>query len=365
MTADFVEARRAALAVFCGRVVSREGEGRGLAGAGRARAATRPPYPPQASHPMLAPSPHLAAFLTASEDDWSLHMADANARAAAAGAPLAAPPSPARVPASPAAAAKKTLGAALERLKGLGATAAAFAAGRVGGDDAAAATLAAGDPEFLAAREYVTTLEAHLTDLHKAAARLVRKQADAGVALADFGAAATALSRSDGSPLAAAFAGLAESADMLARVSALQAERLAACFDAPLKEAARAARAARDAVADRLTAAATLTAARAAVDAKRAKLSRLRATPGAPEAAVRDAEAALVAAQRAVDTARADADATASRCAADLPRYQAERAAAVSAVLADFAAAQGAAAADGARVWRSYAPKAAAAADGE
>ena len=318
----------------------------------------------QAAHPMLAASPHVSAFLTSPEDDWALHMADADARAAAAGEPTpssgaALPPPP---PSSPAAAARKKLGGVLGRLRDLGASAAAAMSGRPVAD--ADAALASADPEFLAARDYVASLEIHLGDLHRAASRLVRKQADAGAALAEFGGAAAMLGSSEPGPLGAAFSGLAEAADMLARVSAVQAERLVACFEALLKEAARGARAARDAVADRSTAVAAVAAARAAVDAKRVRLTRLRASPGTPEAKLREAEADLLSTQRAVDAARAASDAAAATAAADLPRYQGERAAGLASVLADFAAAQAAAAADAARVWRAYAPKAAAAADG-
>ena len=59
-----------------------------------------------------------------------------------------------------------------------------------------------------------------------------------------------------------------------------QAEALGASFEAPLKEAVRAVRAAKAVMADRSHALATLQHARGEVDAKRTKLAKLRGTPG-------------------------------------------------------------------------------------
>jgi hypothetical protein len=270
-----------------------------------------------AAHPLLAPSPDLASFLTAPEEEWALAMARADhedaVKAGIAVDPAASVSSAAAAPASAAdpfggagssgalataapvaAAAKRRLGAAWAGLRGLGASAAAFAAGKgvvigPGGDLYADATE---DPSYLRAREAVAGLEGHLSDVSRAVARAIRKQAEAGAALAELGSAAAALARHEGPgaprELGAALAALGERGGALGRAAAASADRLNAAVSAPLAEAVRSVKCARAAMADRGNAGGALAAARNDVDARRARLTRLRGTPGTREEKVRE-----------------------------------------------------------------------------
>ena len=263
-------------------------------------------------HPLLADSPDFASFLGDTEEEWALAMARADhadavragtaidASTAAAGVAIpppggdawAQPPSGLAAAAPVAAAAKRRLGAALAGLRGLGASAAAFAAGKgvvIGpGDLYADATE---DPAYLRARDGVAALEAHLAEVARSVAKAVRKQAEFGAALADLGASAAALARHEGPDapreLGAALGALGDRGAALGRAAAAGADRLTASVSTPLAACVRSVRAARAAMADRGAAGGTLAAARNDVDARRARLTRLRVTPGVREEKVR------------------------------------------------------------------------------
>ena len=128
---------------------------------------------------------------------------------------------------------------------------------------------------------------------------------------------------------------------------------LSSAFEAPLKEFARAVKAAKKAMVDRSDALAARQAARADVDARRAKLSRVRATPGVREERVVEAERDLQAAHAKAEAAGNAYAALVDRMNADLPRFQNERVEEMGYVLRDFAEAEGRAAAELARAWRA------------
>jgi len=425
LSADFIEGRRRALALFAAAV---------------------------AAHPELRHSEDFAGFVAEAEDDWALRVArvaatdaEAAARAqalglGALGAAAAegvgrgggeggsggaaengsgdgiiishAPSSSSSSAASPSAAsAKRRVVAALASLRGLGQAAAAYAQGRpvdevgalaaaaggvgglvgggLGGGDSlggagsgmsSSAAVAAGeDPEFLRSREYLTALEGHLAEVAKQASRLVKKQAAAGAALAEFGTAAAALARHEGSgngngvasqngnaasstALTNALVALGHHTQNLSRQAQQDAERLSRELEAPLKDAARSARAAREAAADRLNALAALSAARASVEGRRARLTRLRGTPGTPAPKLTQAESDVLASQAAVESLRKSYAAVVERTGRELPRWRREGAGELGRVLENWATAQAESAQGAARVWRAMAPAAAAAA---
>lgn len=315
--------------------------------------------------------------------------------------------------ASPSAAsAKRRVVAALASLRGLGQAAAAYAQGRpvdevgalaaaaggvgglvgggLGAGDAlggagagmsyTAAVSAGEDPEFLRSRDHLSALEGHLSEVARQASRLVRKQAAAGAALAEFGAAAAALARHEGAggasrngtssltssassaALADALVALGHHTQNLSRQAQLDAERLTEELETPLKDAARSARCAREAVADRLNALAALQAARAAVEGRRARLTRLRGTPGTPASKLTRAEEDVLASQAAVESLRKSYAFVVERTGRELPRWRAEGAREMGRTLAKWATAQAESAQGAARVWRAMAPAAAAAA---
>jgi len=363
-----------------------------------------------AAHPLLADAPDLASFLEAPEEEWALVMARAD-HADAVKAGLAADPA-AAVPAPPpdafapaptglavaapvAAAAKRRLGAALAGLRGLGASAAAFAAGKgvvIGPGDLYADGTE--DPAYLRARDAVAGLDGHLAEVARAVSRAIKKQAEFGAALAGLGAASAALARHEGPDapreLVGALSALGERGSVLGRAASAGADRLTATVATPLAACVRSVRSARAAMGDRGMAGGALAAARNDVDARRARLTRLRGTPGTREDKVREtgerererertgclslllffvfspplphpqthttqlaeAERDLLAAQTAAEEAKAEYDALVGRMEADLPRWEGERAAALATALGAYAAESAAVAGEAARVWR-------------
>ena len=68
----------------------------------------------------------------------------------------------------------------------------------------------------LQVREYMTALEAHLAEAHRQAQRLLKRQADLGTAMAEFGAAMASLGTLEEGRLATAFTGLGDKAAAVA-----------------------------------------------------------------------------------------------------------------------------------------------------
>jgi hypothetical protein len=251
---------------------------------------------------------------------------------------------------------------------GFGGAAGGDGAAGVGADPAAAAAAAAAaasaglDPEFARVREYLAHLEAHLSEAHKHASRLVRKEHESGEAVAAFGAAIERLGRlEDGgggggvggsaSRHQEAFAALGRKASALASASAARTAALARGFEAPLKEAARSARAAQEACADRQAAADALRNARHDLDARKVRWARLRGTPGTPPERLAEAERDTADAERRLRAAAQASTAVGAALESELGRWQRERAARTAALLRSFAEEQAALAADGAKLW--------------
>jgi hypothetical protein len=380
MTPKFVEARRAALEVFLRRC---------------------------AAHPRLRASRELRLFLEAAEDEFALEVA----RSAAAGGPGPGG-APAAAGVAAAAGAQRAASVAAGWMRSLTAATSALVAGArsgsggggvgsgaYGGYGGAAAAggssayadamgfggaaggngaagvgtgIAAGapsyatttttaanpvdasDPEFARVREYLAHLEAHLSEAHKQAARLVKKEQEAGEAVAAFGAAVERLGRLEdaaGPAAQEAFAALARKAAALAAASAARTAALSRDFEAPLKEAARGAKAAQEACADRAAAAAAAHAAQHELDARKVRWARLRGTPGTPADRLAEAERDTADAERKLRGLAAASAAVAGALDGELGRWQRERAEGTAGLLRAFAEEQAALAADGARLW--------------
>ncbi len=75
-------------------------------------------------------------------------------------------------------------------------------------------------------REYIFQLEAHLSEVHKQAARLIKRQGELGASLSEFGVSMVALGKFESEALAAAFQRLGEKADVLARAAQVWHARL-------------------------------------------------------------------------------------------------------------------------------------------
>lgn len=308
----------------------------------------RPPDPPpplcpvQAAHAVLRHSPDLRLFLQANETDFAI---EASRTAAEAGDPAPA------AAAGAAGAARKTLTSAARLFRTLSHS---TGAASQRSDDQEE------DAEYLRMRDYMAELEGHLEQTHRQAARLVRLHADLGAAVAEFGTAMAALGRHEeaeagpaGTALSASFSQLGDRSGAVAAVCRRSSEGLAASFEAPLKEFTRSVRAAKKAMADRADALAARQAARAEVDARRARLAKLRATPGMREERIAEAERDLRAASGKAEAAAQVYTDVVERMGGDLGRFQRERAQEMGYVLRDFAQAEAAAAAEMAKLWRS------------
>jgi len=75
-------------------------------------------------------------------------------------------------------------------------------------------------------RDYMFQLEAHLSEAHRQAQRLIRQQANLGGALAEFGESMLGLGKFESGPLADGFSNLGEKADTLARASQVPRPRV-------------------------------------------------------------------------------------------------------------------------------------------
>lgn len=318
MTADFIEARQAALAVFLNRV---------------------------ASHPDLSNSPDLRLFLQSDETEFAIESSRAAAETGGA-APAAT--------GGAANAARKTLSGAAKFLRSLSQnTGFGASTGATMGlpsiqpprDDEESA-------DYLKARSYFWELEGHLAEAHRQAERLVRHHGTLATALSDFSGAMAALGRTqDDNTEEAGFTELASQANAVADVCRRSSENLAKSFEAPMKEFMRSVRAAKKAMLERSDALAARNAARADVEARRARLTRLRSTPGMKEERVKEAERELDDSLRRSEAAARAYSAIVHRLDADLIRFQRERARDIGLVLKEFAVAEAAATAEMARLW--------------
>lgn len=309
MTTEFIESRRLALSVFLRRV---------------------------AAHPALRASPDLQLFLQASETEFAIEVSRAQLEEAPAGA---------------AGGAKKAVSGAVRFLRELGHSAQSLYQRRSDDEEE--------DPEYLKVRAYVCDLERHLGEAHRQASRLVRHQGELGAAVAEFGSAMSSLGRYEEVAPAGvgdAFAALGERADAISRLCRDASDRLAASFEAPLKEFTRMVKAARKVMADRSAALSALQAARGDVDARRMRLAKLRGTPGIREEKVAEAERELNDAQHHADEAKLAYETIVQRMSGELDRFQRERSQEMSAVLRDFAIAEAQLSATQARLWRSLVP---------
>ncbi|KAL6776760.1 VPS5A [Auxenochlorella protothecoides x Auxenochlorella symbiontica] len=295
LTDEFIEQRRAALAVFMNRL---------------------------AAHPVLRHSPALQLFLDADEAGFAREVARTAGEAGGAGVLAAA------ASGSPAAA----VASAVSLLRSLGASASGLVSRQL-----APPSEEEEDGEYLRVRGYLHRLERHVAEVHGQAARLARHQAALADALTGFGEAVADLGADRESCAPRELAALSERSEAAASAARGLAARLAREVEAPLKEAARALLAVQRATADRSAALAALSSARADVDARRSRLARLRGTPGIREERVAEAERDLAHAQRKADAAKEVYNAIATRMSSELVAFQRQRAEELSAVLRRFA----------------------------
>lgn len=300
MATDFIEQRRRALQVFINKV---------------------------AAHPLLKHSHELQAFLEASEEEWAYELARAQVQASGG--------------------AKKTLSNVSGWLQTLGHTAQNLVAGKT--DDALE------DPEYLKVRDYITSLESHLGEAHRQAARLIRKELELGATVGEFGQAVEKLGHLEQGGLQEAFIALGGKSAQLSAASKQRTEALAANFEAPLKEFVRTIRSVQTAVSDRAASLFHLQQCKSDLDSRKVRLNRLRATPGgSQEVKILEAERDLHDAEERVKLAKIAYEAIVARMTEELNRFQKERSADMNLVLRDFALTQAQLARDNAAAWGAF-----------
>ncbi|KXZ44879.1 hypothetical protein GPECTOR_61g832 [Gonium pectorale] len=296
MATDFIDQRRRALQVFVNRV---------------------------ASHPVLKDSAELATFLQANEEAWMLEIAKWQAETNAQHRPVT---------------------AAAAWFKSLQHSAQSLVSGR--------ADEIQEDAEYIKIRDYVNSLEAHLNEAHRQAARLQRKEADFGTALSEFAAAAEALGKQDNEgPMRAAFGCLFSRAGEVAALSRGRSEAMAADFAAPLKEYARTIKSVQAAMADRAAALTAYSQAKSDLDNKKVRLAKLRGTPGLKEDKIAETEREVNEADQRLRNAKLGYETIRETMREELNRFQKERAVEMSGLLRDFALAQARHSAEQAKAW--------------
>ena len=222
-------------------------------------------------------------------------------------------------------------------------------------------------PEYAALRQYYNHLEAHLNELHSQAQRLTKQHERFGSSLSEFGAALGSLSSlqmvdgsspptttptADGDTSAAAAANPTSTASsdeaqstavalgQKARVAgqgwvSVSAE-LHANFEQPLRELLRAVQSAKKTIEDRDEALQSKIQAQMNVDAKRAMVTRLQATPGTRQDRVMAEERSLQQAIEKSEEATKFYKELVERMDADIERFQKERQTDLQIVLVRF-----------------------------
>ena len=324
MTDDFIEARRIALGVFLRRV---------------------------AAHPLLSDSADLRLFLQADETEFAIESSRLSAEMGDVGK-------------SSGTVAQKTFNTAAKLLRKFALSTGTVQStiqtntsrhGRLTSD-------AEESSEYLKIRAYFWELESHLAEAHKQAEKLIRQQTALSNSLADFGNSLSVLARlqqlgnedvpTEGTDSTVqALKDLETKASMVSKLYSESSHRLLRAFEAPMKEFMRSVRSAKKAMEERAEALAARERARAEVDAHRARLTRIRNTPGMKEERVMEAE-------RDLQTALTQADAESKtyleivqRMDTDLVRFQRERVQEMELVLQKFAIAEASMAGEMAQIW--------------
>ncbi|CAG9460656.1 unnamed protein product [Pedinophyceae sp. YPF-701] len=280
MQDEFVEDRRRALQVFLCRV---------------------------AFHPILGSSAELRQFLEQPEDEWAYTVARERAEEGGAA---------------------QKVSKVLDMFRGWGHSASNLVHGK--SDDSSE------DPDYLRFREYVNILEGHTSECHRQAARIVRKRGKLQAAMRDLGQASQGLGQFEREPLKQCFGVLSARCDHVSGVLEAADARLAAAFEAPLKEASRTIKSVKFTMADRSAALSAFAQAQADTELRRARLTKLRGTPGIRQDRVIEAERDLSIATQRQQEARTTYDTVVERMGSELQRFQRDRSAELAKTLQSF-----------------------------
>eukprot|EP00192_Tetraselmis_astigmatica_P024410 CAMPEP_0117670296 /NCGR_PEP_ID=MMETSP0804-20121206/12664_1 /TAXON_ID=1074897 /ORGANISM="Tetraselmis astigmatica, Strain CCMP880" /LENGTH=261 /DNA_ID=CAMNT_0005478559 /DNA_START=492 /DNA_END=1277 /DNA_ORIENTATION=- len=132
------------------------------------------------------------------------------------------------------------------------------------------------DPQYLKVKEYITLLEGHLTEAHRQATRIIKKQTKMADALEGFGSSAQSLSTLEDGHVQTSFQLVGAKAEELARITAEQTAQLNATFEEPLKEFCRYVKCVKSVMADRASAMSAYQQIKQDAWGKRNKLTKLK-----------------------------------------------------------------------------------------
>lgn len=324
----------------------------------------------QGSHKVLNRSADLRLFLQADETEFAI---ESSRLAMESGGPAPAGNSTAAI------AARKTLAEAAKLFRNFSQTTHNFGVPQTASEQDAGGSGNEGgthvepssfqgmeNTDYLKTRSYMSALEDMLFESYQCAERLSKQYYSLASALSDFGAAMGSLGRhkefgeangsgasmsdsvngtgapssslgSNSTNLMAQLSAQASSASVVCRKTA---DELSRKFEAPMKEFARSIRSCKKAMADRDNALEARQSAREEVETRRARLTRLRSTPGVRGERVAQAERDLHAAQCQADILSEEYNKICQRMDADLLRFQRERVEDVGCVLNNFATLQ-------------------------
>uniref|UniRef100_A0A061QU72 Sorting nexin-1/2 n=1 Tax=Tetraselmis sp. GSL018 TaxID=582737 RepID=A0A061QU72_9CHLO len=300
-TTDFIEGRRRGLQSFINKV---------------------------AEHPVLKYNSTLQLFLEGSEIEWRTEVDRVNSQEKNVGSKLS---------------------ETLQFFKDLQHSASNIVSGKSDDEEE--------DPEYLKVKEYITLLEGHLSEAHRQAMRLTKKQSKMADALAGFGSSSQALSVMEDGHVKDAFQLLGSKSEELAKTIQEETLQLGVKFEEPLKEFCRMVKCVKAVMADRSSALAMYQQCKQDVWAKRNKLTKLKGTPGVKEEKVSHAERDLNEATSNAEKAKEEYDVIVGRMNDELVRFQKERAADIGEVLKEFALAQAKLASDTAKAWQQVIPQ--------
>lgn len=212
------------------------------------------------------------------------------------------------------------------------------------------------DPEFEKFKDYVVTLESYLADLHRQAEAYLRRQRKSAIELSSFSEALGGLGRCETGPLQQTFAQVATRAERVAHQTVQQAQAQADVVNARLSESVRYLASVRAVMMDRAAVLLTWETLKSEVTQREQKLEKVRAM-GSKQEKVDEASKELSESTRKAERAKEEYQALVTRMEAELRRFQTERARETRETLKDFAVAQARLASDTAAAWRTILPE--------
>lgn len=248
------------------------------------------------AHPILKYSVDLQLFLEASEEEWKI-----------------------------------------EKGKGTGARAgkkfvrdisqgAAFVVGKEIRDD---------DPTYQSTRQYFTSLEQTMEEIHKQVERFVSRHREQASCLSDFGKALQAMGEYEGSELARKFTCFNKFANKVSTLNAAKTQLVADKVERPLKKMLKSLECVKSAMDDREYAFQEYRSLCADVESKISKKSKLSAQ-GGQDQRVSQLELDISETERKKEAAKDNLDFIIERLNSELTRYQAQRSVEMSAILSNF-----------------------------